>query len=494
MATHARSHFRLLLALLLSLAPSLLATAGPQVKLTTGTIEGFYNGTMEVFLGVPFAAPPVGSLRFRAPQSPAAHSGVLATKTWSDGCHQIKPDYPFENTEFSEDCLYMNIWRSGPATGTPVPILFWIHGGAYMNGHALGTIAGAGSIATHILFSNPAEGLFRAAVMTSGNHIAGPIQIPKLAEVSVGSLPPLYNATGCSDLECLRAAPADTLFTGISTWINATEIIGDRLPFPPVLGGYISELPSLRLASTSRAGSLPTLITQVTDEGTIFTTPLLGTTPSLYEGDEYITDTPEFAAYNNYKIQNSTFTGLDELYTVTDTSLLSPYGTNGSVNIAVGVPVSPYVMRTTAMTGDLMVVSPRRSWLAAAIARGTEAKRQWSYRYNVQNPAFPAFLGVYHVSDLYMLFGQNPSSGDNATDVKFAALAQDMQQALINFVTNMDPQLGYKKRTTLAFAWEPYYIAKRLLLLNSGSRTLEADTFRKTQTDFIASLVPQMER
>ncbi|KAL8279410.1 hypothetical protein RQP46_008222 [Phenoliferia psychrophenolica] len=142
--------------------------------------------------------------------------------------------------------------------------------------------------------------------MTSGNHIAGPVQVPKLAEVSVGSLPPIYNATRCSDLECLREANVTNLFTGISSWINT------------------------------------------------FTTPLLGTTPTIYEGDEYITDTPAFSAYNNYHIQNSTFVGLDQLYPVNDTSLLSPYGTNGTVLLAPGVPISPYIMRTTAMTGDLM--------------------------------------------------------------------------------------------------------------------------------------------
>ena len=105
------SHTRLLwlfLTLLPSLALSLHArstSSGPRVHLTTGTIEGLYNGTMEVFLGmhqsqwersrtytpagIPYAEPPLGSLRFRAPQSAPPHEGVLAAKTWADGCHQI---------------------------------------------------------------------------------------------------------------------------------------------------------------------------------------------------------------------------------------------------------------------------------------------------------------------------------------------------------------------------------------------------------------------
>lgn len=92
-------------------------------------------------------------------------------------------------------------------------------------------------------------------------------------------------------------------------------------------------------------------------------------------------------------MKSSTYSGLDALYTLNDTSLLSPFDASGNVSLAVGVPVSPYVMRTTAMVTDFMVVSPRRAWLKAALSRGKEARRQWSSRFDQLNPAFPAFLG-----------------------------------------------------------------------------------------------------
>lgn len=157
--------------------------------------------------------------------------------------------------------------------------------------------------------------------------------------VSGGSLPPLLAATNCSSLECLRAAPANTLWSGIEGYLNNISSIGTRIGFPPVLGGYIAELPSVRFATTSRAGSLPTLMTSVVgfhypesafaaDSIIIdgrgynvsfqspglfttltlrvsFTTGLLGTTPSLYEGDTFITDTsgsPSSSKPSNQKL------------------------------------------------------------------------------------------------------------------------------------------------------------------------------------------------
>ncbi|KAK4701270.1 hypothetical protein P7C70_g4964, partial [Phenoliferia sp. Uapishka_3] len=328
------------------------------------------------------------------------------------------PDFVFQNSNFTEDCLYLNVWRSGKVNSKKLlPILFWIHGGAFSNGAAseglyipygkaqqgrvqtkpdpmtfelTDIIEYAEELGEPIIYVSinyrlngfgflahadlPEEdnsaGLLDRQCNTLENNFFNPVQIPKLASVAGGSLPPLFASTNCTDLECLRRAPADDLFTGISTYLNNISAIGTRIGFPPVLGGYISELPSPRFASTDRVGSLPTLMTSVMDEGTIFTTGLLGTTPGLYEGDLFITDEPSLSNYNNYSVKNSTFTGLDTLYTINSPSLLVPFEANGNVNITPGVPLTPYIMRATALVTDQMVVSPRRVWLDAAISRG----------------------------------------------------------------------------------------------------------------------------
>lgn len=116
--------------------PSLFAQAGV-VSTDSGKLEGVTQGAVESFKGVPFAAPPVGKLRWRAPQPAQPWSGVRQANSYSADCMQV----PFPSdaaplgTTPAEDCLYLNVWR--PA-GTPVdaklPVMFWIYGGGFVNG------------------------------------------------------------------------------------------------------------------------------------------------------------------------------------------------------------------------------------------------------------------------------------------------------------------------------------------------------------------------
>jgi para-nitrobenzyl esterase len=85
---------------------------------------------VRVFRGVPFAQPPVGELRFRAPRKVAAWSGVKdATRFGASAMQSGEP-----GVEHSEDCLYLNVWA--PESGGPYPVFVWIHGGGFTGGHA----------------------------------------------------------------------------------------------------------------------------------------------------------------------------------------------------------------------------------------------------------------------------------------------------------------------------------------------------------------------
>ncbi|HET9315372.1 MAG TPA: carboxylesterase family protein [Vicinamibacteria bacterium] len=127
-----------LAAVALLVMPLTLAGAEP-VKVTGGLIEGT-TGTdpsVRVFRGIPFAAPPVGALRWKAPQPVAAWDGVRKADAWGTRCVQAAMwGAPLVSREagMGEDCLYLNVWTTAREPGEKRPVLFVIHGGGFAQG------------------------------------------------------------------------------------------------------------------------------------------------------------------------------------------------------------------------------------------------------------------------------------------------------------------------------------------------------------------------
>jgi len=114
-----------------------IADAEPVVKTANGLLRGVKDGDVDVFKGIPYAAPPVGEYRWRPPQPVKAWEGVLDATRFGSNCAQAgwprKPGTIADGS--SEDCLYLNIWR--PAKGKSnkkLPVMVWIHGGAFVFG------------------------------------------------------------------------------------------------------------------------------------------------------------------------------------------------------------------------------------------------------------------------------------------------------------------------------------------------------------------------
>jgi para-nitrobenzyl esterase len=99
-----------------------------------GTVQGSASNGVVAFKGIPFAAPPVGALRWRPPQPVTAWSGMRQTTSFVHDCMQTSSPNSGLTVTPSEDCLYLNVWRPQNSNGKNLPVMVWIYGGAYVTG------------------------------------------------------------------------------------------------------------------------------------------------------------------------------------------------------------------------------------------------------------------------------------------------------------------------------------------------------------------------
>ena len=129
------------------LAPAIAAPI-QHTAVEQGKVAGLVRGDVAAFLGMPYAAPPVGNLRWRAPEPAAAWTDERQATAFGANCMQIITpnghgpwtwEYSAQG-KVSEDCLTVNVWTPAKSTNDRLPVLFWIHGGGYFEGSSSAAI------------------------------------------------------------------------------------------------------------------------------------------------------------------------------------------------------------------------------------------------------------------------------------------------------------------------------------------------------------------
>ena len=120
-------------------APDSDLKAGVSLSLAQGEVMGIpspYHDDITVYRGLPYAAAPIGELRWQPPQPAAGWEGVRVADTFAHSCFQLRHTSNFvwrrEGFPVSEDCLYLNVWS--PENAEDLPVMVWFHGGAHISG------------------------------------------------------------------------------------------------------------------------------------------------------------------------------------------------------------------------------------------------------------------------------------------------------------------------------------------------------------------------
>ena len=124
--------------------------ARPTVTIDQGTLAGTTENDVAVFKGIPFAAPPTGPLRWRAPQAAPTWSGARNASDFGSICPQARSQGIFsESRPQSEDCLTINVWTPHLGPAAKLPVMVWIYGGAFQQGSSANNFTDGTDLARH---------------------------------------------------------------------------------------------------------------------------------------------------------------------------------------------------------------------------------------------------------------------------------------------------------------------------------------------------------
>lgn len=527
---------------LLESAQAVLAAAAPQVNTLNGTYQGRYlpDWDQDAFLGISYAQPPLGPLRYRWPQSVnTSFDGVRDASTYSYSCMQYTGSF-----NMSEDCLNLNVIRPAGEHKEKLPVLVWIFGGGLYTGsiadpqYNLSGIVkvsqdmGQPVIAVDMNYRLNMYGFLQSPqILAEGSSNAGlldqrlalrwvqenidafggdPDRVVIWGE-SAGAQSIAYHlfSYGGRDDKLFRAAimesggptgaqiqtlpyytvPVANLTTaaGCSTAKDQLACLRglsqDKLyathpsqVWNPLIDGDFLTGYPSQLMRDGQFIKVPLLTGANTDEGTSFSISGVNTDKDLFNG---------LLAWRSYSLSPPTIRKLLELYP-NDPCSEPPFDIgNCSTFPSKGLEWR----RSAAIGGDMVMISGRRKMCELYTAAGQVV---YSYRFDTRLWSKTGLEGVQHFDNVAYSF-QNISGllGPSPKYDAQAHLSRAVGMSYINFVNNLDPNPTTKKcgrgmNATALPSWPKYELSKpQNMVLNASGPFVEADTFRKEGIAFL---------
>jgi para-nitrobenzyl esterase len=454
----------------------------PKVKIDTGTIAGKTEGPVRAFLGIPYAAPPVGELRWKPPAAAAKWSGVRKAVDFGARCMQgpIYSDMVFRDPGPSEDCLNLNVWIPAQAATQKLPVMVWIYGGGFQAGST----------------SEPRQdGQFlaqRGVVVVSVNYrlgVFGFFALPELAAESgrdfgrnsAGNYGLLDQAAALAwvhrNIAAFGGDPDNVTIFGESAGASSVSAL---MASPVVCGLFVKAIGESGSAVAKATAPMKTLA-QREESDANFARASLGSASlkdlrampaqkvldaALKKDDAELRFSPSvdgyllpesaaaiFAARKQNQVNllagwnhDEEFRGRDAPATPTPEQLLRADAEKefpGEVEQFMRLYGAASPTEAKRSLDDFLSDNPRGwamwKWLESAAAEGKKPVYRYRFDRSLPSATDPAGLGAYHSGEIEYVFGALDSKAGIPWTAEDRALSELIQKYWTNFARNGDP-------------------------------------------------------
>jgi para-nitrobenzyl esterase len=428
----------------------------PVLKTPAGALQGAEQDGVRRFLGIPYAQAPVGELRWRPPRPLAPWSGTRAALQFGAECMQGRS--ATAPVPMSEDCLFLNIWLPSRHAGRRLPVLVWVHGGAFKVGTASqplydgAELARRGMVVVTLNYRLGRFGFLAHPALTHetpqgplGNYgLLDVIEALKWVRTNIGAFGGDPRKVTLAGQSAGGAAVYDLLTSPLARDLFARAIIESGVFRTPTTTFAAAEQAGAAAASTWDAGatdaaSLRRLsAAQVQGEGPplagsfgpmVDGTVLPGDVPAAFDAGQ-IAPVPLLIGSNSEEARffPAAASGLSQ-------RLASAWPRISAVFDGYGTHRTDLVEMQLAT--DMLLTAPTRTAARAATAAGSPT---FLYYYSYVRPAQRAQTpGASHIDEVYALFGHMELMPGNDPDAANAAIVTAVQERWARFVSTGDP-------------------------------------------------------